>query len=87
MRDNWQGYFTMFPDYHIVLTDVFQQAHVVGLFGTASGTFAVKGKRAPENHWDIPAAWKATTQGDTMLEWRVYADNDPVRKIMAAHPA
>jgi ketosteroid isomerase-like protein len=84
MRENWKAYFDMFPDYRIVLTDVFQQGHVVGLFGTASGTFAVNGQLAPENRWEGPAAWKATTQGDTMTEWRVYADNEPVRKIMTA---
>ena len=84
MRENWKAYFAMFPDYHIVLTDVFQQGHVVGLFGTASATFAVNGQLAPENRWEGPAAWKATTQGDIMTEWRVYADNEPVRKIMAA---
>lgn len=83
MRENWKAYFAMFPDYHITLSDVFQQGHVVGLFGTASGTFAVDGQLAPENHWEIPAAWKATTSGDIMLEWRVYADNEPVRKIMS----
>ena len=84
MRDNWKAYFAMFPDYHIVLADVFQQGHVIALFGTASGTFTVNGELLPENRWEIPAAWKATTQGDTMLEWRVYADNEPVRKIMNA---
>jgi ketosteroid isomerase-like protein len=86
MRANWQAYFAMFPDYHIVLTDVFQQAHVVGLFGTASATFAVNGKLLPKNRWEGPAAWKATTSGDTLSAWQVYADNEPVRKIMnAAH--
>jgi ketosteroid isomerase-like protein len=84
IRDNWQKYFAIFPDYHIVLTDVFQQAHIVALFGTASATFAVNGQIVPENHWEIPAAWKATASGDVMAEWQVYADNEPVRKIMTA---
>ena len=84
MRENWKAYFAMFPDYHIVLTDVFQQAHVVGLFGTVSATFAVNGELLPKNHWEGPAAWKATTSGDTLTEWQVYADNEPVRKIMDA---
>jgi ketosteroid isomerase-like protein len=82
MRENWKAYFAMFPDYHIVLTDVFQQGRIVALFGTASGTFAVNGQLAPENRWEGPAAWKATTQADTLSEWQVYADNELVRKII-----
>jgi ketosteroid isomerase-like protein len=85
MRKNWNGYFELFPDYKIVLTDVFQQGHTIGLFGLVSGTFAVNGELDTKNHWEIPAAWKATAQGDQMTEWRVYADNDPARKIMASY--
>ena len=55
---------------------------MVGLFGTAQGTYSVNGKLVSENHWEIPAAWKAVVQGGRVSEWRVYADNEPVWKIM-----
>jgi len=84
VRTAWNSYYEWFPDYTITLTDVFQQAHVVGLFGSASGTFAVKGELQADNHWAIPAAWKATIYGEKVAEWHVYADNEPVRKIMGA---
>ena len=84
MRASWNGYYEWFPDYTITLTDVFQQEYVIGLFGSASGTFAVEGELHAENHWAVPAAWKAIIQGEKVAEWRVYADNEPVRKIMAA---
>lgn len=35
-----------------------------------------------ENHWEITAAWKAVVRGGYVSEWRVYADNEPVWKIM-----
>jgi ketosteroid isomerase-like protein len=87
MRTGWAGYFEWFPDYKIVLTDIMQQGHIVGLFGTASGTFAVKGELHPENHWEIPSAWKAVMGGGFVTEWHVYGDNEPVSRVMAANPS
>jgi len=42
----------------------------------------VNGELLPKNHWEIPAAWKAVVQRGRISEWRVYADNEPVWKIM-----
>src|SRR5271156_1536052 len=73
MRQGWKFYFGMFPDYAIEVTDEFDRGDMVAMFGKARGTFAVSGKLARGNFWEIPA------------EWRVYCDNDPARKIMAAN--
>jgi len=78
----WKGYFELFPDYSIQVDDVFAQGAAVGLFGHAQGTFAVGGELPKENHWKIPAAWKAVVRDKLVAEWRVYADNEPVWKIM-----
>jgi hypothetical protein len=38
---------------------------------------------APSNgFWEVPAAWRAVVQGGKIAEWRVYADNQPLRKLM-----
>jgi ketosteroid isomerase-like protein len=80
----WKGYFELFPDYSIQVDDVFTQGALVGLFGYAQGTFAVGGQLLKENRWKIPAAWKAMVREGLVAEWRVYADNEPVWKIMKA---
>lgn len=85
MRQGWAGYFQWFPDYSIEITEAFDRGNVVALFGKARGTFAVNGKLAKENSWEIPAAWKAVVKDGLMAEWQVYCDNDPARKIMAAN--
>jgi limonene-1,2-epoxide hydrolase len=30
----------------------------------------------------VPAAWRAIVQNGKIAEWRVYADNQPLRKLM-----
>ena len=84
MRQGWKFYFSMFPDYAIEVTDEFSHGDLVAMFGKARGTLAVSGKLPRENFWEIPAAWKAVVKGGRVAEWRVYCDNDPARKIMAA---
>ncbi len=85
MRQGWKGYFALFPDYAIEVTDEFSRSDVAAMFGKALGTFAVNGKLARENSWEIPAAWRAVVKEGRVAEWRVYCDNDPARKIMAAN--
>ena len=85
LRQGWMGYFRWFPDYTISCTEVLEKGDVVALFGMACGTYNVGGKLLPENRWEIPAAWKAVVRGERVAEWRVYADNEPARRIMAAN--
>jgi limonene-1,2-epoxide hydrolase len=85
MRQGWKGYFSMFPDYSIEVTDEFNRDSLVAMFGKARGTLAVNGNLQRENFWEIPAAWRAIVQQGRVAEWRVYCDNDPARKIMAAN--
>ena len=36
----------------------------------------------PENRWEIPAAWQANIRGERVAVWRVFADLEPVRRIL-----
>lgn len=82
MRDSWQAYFAWFPDYRIAVDTALAEGDVVGLFGTAEGTYAPDGNIRAEQHWKIPAAWRAVVRHGLVSEWQVYADNEPVWKIM-----
>ena len=82
MEKGWLSYFGWFPDYLIKVDEILSNGNVVALFGTAEGTFLVNGKLLAENHWKIPAAWKAVIRGEQVSEWRVYADNEPVWKVL-----
>jgi ketosteroid isomerase-like protein len=87
-RDNmtagWTQYFKMVSDYRIRADEFFQTGDTFALFGSASGSYSQNGKPAKENFWEVPAAWRALVRGEQIAEWRVYADNQPLRKLMGA---
>lgn len=85
MRQAWKGYFSLFADYSIEVTDQFNRNNLVAMFGKARGTLAINGNLLRQNFWEIPAAWRANVQQGRVAEWRVYCDNEPARKIMAAN--
>jgi ketosteroid isomerase-like protein len=82
LRAGWTSYLVWFPDYRISHEEIFESREGVAVFGAASGTYAVGGKLPKENHWEIPAAWKAVVRDGLIAEWRVYCDNQPARKLL-----
>jgi ketosteroid isomerase-like protein len=82
MKQGWPGYYKMFPDYKIEIAETFVKGDTVALLGKASGTYTSDGTLKPENHWEIPAAWKAVVAGDKIKLWQWIADNSIVAEIM-----
>ena len=87
MLKGWQGYFSMVPDYSIAVDETFAEGPVVVMLGAAQGTWAPGSALKPENRWQTPAAWRAVVRGSSIAEWRVYADNEPIRLIIARSSA
>jgi ketosteroid isomerase-like protein len=83
MRKCWMGYFLMVPDYSLAIEETYVNGPVVLLLGAAQGTYARGGKLAQANAWRTPIALRAFVEDGLIAEWRVYADNDPIRKLMA----
>ena len=82
MRQGWAGYFSVVPDYRILCEEMIEQGNVVAAFGTAGGTYCPNGKLKVENEWQVPAAWRIEVKDNLILEWRVYADNEAMRRLM-----
>jgi ketosteroid isomerase-like protein len=74
MRAGWVGYFQLFPDYNIEITELFLDGDTVAAFGYAGGTFEGLTDRK-ESYWHLPAAWKAITKDGKIQLWQVYADS------------
>jgi ketosteroid isomerase-like protein len=82
MREGWKQYHEMIPDYKVSHEEILARGEMVAVFGSARGTYVKDGKLLKENFWEVPAAWKAIVKNGLIAEWHVYADNQPVRKLM-----
>lgn len=58
------------------------KANVVVTLGMARGTYAPDGELKPENRWETAVALRALIVDGKVAEWRVYADNEPMRRLM-----
>ena len=82
MTEGWKQYFKLVPGYRIRADEFFQTDQTFAVFGSASGMCARNGNAGTENFWEVPAAWRAVVRGSLIAEWHVYADNQPLRKLM-----
>jgi ketosteroid isomerase-like protein len=82
MRAGWEGYFQMFPDYKIEITSIFEDGDTIAAFGFAGGTYKGLKTENNENHWRLPAAWKAVVIDGKIYLWQVYADTKVVFDII-----
>jgi hypothetical protein len=80
MRAGWAGYFRMVPDYTIAVEETICDGPLVVMLGVVQGTYTADGKLKPENRWQTPAAIRALIEDGKVAEWRVYADNEPIRQ-------
>jgi SnoaL-like domain len=92
MRGAWNGYFRLFPDYQIAIELQLARGAVVLACGSARGTYGAlpPAVRAPQevqraSSWSAPAAWRAVVRDGRVAEWQVYCDNEPARRVLAAH--
>lgn len=82
MRDAWQGYFKIIPDYHVEVQATLDRGDSVVIIGSAAGTFTSDGTLRVDEHWCVPAAWRAVVQNSRIAEWHAYVDNEPLRQAM-----
>ena len=82
MRAGWSAYFKMVPDYAVAIEEIYPSGPVVVMIGVAQGTYSRDGQLHPENRWKTPLALRVLVEDGQVAEWRVYADNEPIRKVM-----
>ncbi|MDH4197093.1 MAG: nuclear transport factor 2 family protein [Candidatus Aminicenantes bacterium] len=78
----WRGYFAVVPDYRIIAQELFAQGSTVILIGEAEGTFVLEGRLEPENHWRVPAAWRAVVRNGKVAVWQLYVNPEPMARIL-----
>lgn len=81
VRSAWRAYFGMVPDYALEVTPSFVSGGEVMLLGMAGGSFAPAGA-LEETHWQTPVAVRVRVRAGAVVEWQVFADNEPLRRLM-----
>jgi ketosteroid isomerase-like protein len=87
LRAAWADLFRAFPDYHLGVKEWFQNGRTVGMFGVASGTFAVGEQLPAENRWKAPAAWRAVVRDHRIAQWQAFLDRAAAQRSMGARRA
>jgi hypothetical protein len=72
----------MVADYAIAVEETFSEGAVVVMVGKAGGSYAPQGMQTAESRWETPAAFRVKVEDGMVAEWRVYADNEPIRQRM-----
>jgi ketosteroid isomerase-like protein len=82
MKEGWKGYYELFPDYQIEISDITENVSTIGLFGYASATYKNLTNKLNNNFWRIPASWKAIVENNKIKHWQVYCDYSSLFKII-----
>jgi len=82
MKKSWIAFFKIVPDYHINISEFFSSDNKLVLLGSASGTYTADGNLKQENQWKTQAAWRAVVEGDKIYEWKVFGDNEAIRRVI-----
>lgn len=88
MRDNWEGYFQVFPDYQIAIFETHFSGDDILLVGMSTGTLSEFGRTVLEkagqkitddSEFQGPAIWRAKIREGRIAEWQVLKDNRQTR--------
>ena len=84
-KEMWPEYWSFVPDYKVSIEETFSEGNIVVMLGIAGGTYSPDGKLRRQDYWETPVVLRAVVANDLVTEWRVYADNEPIRARMRAH--
>jgi ketosteroid isomerase-like protein len=82
MKEGWEGYYELFPDYQIEISDITENKSLIGLFGYVNATYKNKTNKLNSNFWRTPASWKAIVENNKIKHWQVYCDYSDLFKII-----
>lgn len=82
MKEGWEGYYELVPDYQIEISDITENESVIGLFGYAKATYKILANNLNSNFWRIPASWKAIVEKNRVKHWQAYCDYTDLLKII-----
>jgi ketosteroid isomerase-like protein len=82
MKEGWEGYYELFPDYQIEISDIAENESIIGLFGYVKATYKNLANSLNSNFWRTPASWKAIVENNKIKHWQVFCDYSDLFKII-----
>jgi ketosteroid isomerase-like protein len=82
MKEGWEEYYKLFPDYHIEISDITENESVIGLFGYVNATYKNMTNELNSNFWRTPVSWKAIVENNKIKHWQVYCDYTALLKVV-----
>jgi hypothetical protein len=82
MKEAWEGYYELFPDYQIEISNIIEIDFLVGLFGYVNATYKNLTNKLNNNFWRTPASWKAIVENNKIKHWQVYCDYSDLFRII-----
>jgi hypothetical protein len=82
MKEGWERYYELFPDYQIEISNVTENKSVIGLFGYVNATYKNFNNKLNSNFWRTPASWKAIIESNKIKHWQVYCDYSDLFRII-----
>ncbi|MDW8262005.1 MAG: nuclear transport factor 2 family protein [Phycisphaerales bacterium] len=87
IRETWEAQFRNHPDYTIRVQRVIADEEGVGVFGTASGTYAPDGILREEDRWEVPSAFLVIARDGQVTYFESFADTSIVFAVMQSRSA
>jgi ketosteroid isomerase-like protein len=82
MKEGWQRYYELFPDYRVEISEIIESDSLIGLFGYASGTYKNIKDESNSNFWKTSASWKSVVKNKKIKHWQIYCDYSKLSKII-----
>jgi ketosteroid isomerase-like protein len=85
MTKSWQGFFGLFPDYHIEVDMIMEKGQNIAIFGQASGTYKNFHDDEDHNYFKHPSCWRAEMVNGKIVSWNVYCDTKVTHDIIKSN--
>jgi ketosteroid isomerase-like protein len=78
----WADYFSMVPDYRIIIEETLARGDTLVVLGRAQGSFFRDGAAEEEPHWSVPVAWRVQVEGDRVALWQLYVNPEVMQQAL-----
>lgn len=81
-KNQWEIIFDVFPNYKIIINNVMENATVFLADGNVEATLKKIKNDQNNDHYKLPAAWKAEIENGKIKSWQIFSDTQVPSSLM-----